>query len=101
MISPTWRHSLGQEPGPEQQTHSGGWALSHQVVKEDVGGLSGQIADVQQQLPQHVDQLILETQQQLGKVTLHPLTQNKKSLLHSLLMYSEEFGFFVVAAFMS
>lgn len=68
--------------------HSGGWALSHQVVKEDVGGLSGQIADVQQQLPQHVDQLILERQQQLGKLT-------------KLLELMEFFLFVCIAVFMS
>lgn len=35
--------------------------LTHQVVEEDVGGLSRKISDVQQELPQHVHQLVLET----------------------------------------
>lgn len=31
----------------------------HQVVEEDMRGLSRQISDVEQELPQHVHQLIL------------------------------------------
>ena len=35
---------------------------SYQVVKEDMRGLGWQISNIEQQLPQHVDQLILENQ---------------------------------------
>lgn len=31
----------------------------HQIVEEDMGGLCRQISDVEQELPQHVHQLIL------------------------------------------
>lgn len=34
--------------------------FTYQVVEEDVGGLSRKISDVQQELPQHVHQLVLE-----------------------------------------
>lgn len=36
--------------------------LLHQVVEEDVRGLGRQVADVEQELPQHVHQLVLASQ---------------------------------------
>lgn len=42
------------------------YLLSHQVVEEDMRSLGRQISNIEQELPQHVHQLILTTQETQG-----------------------------------